>query len=185
MTGLIFALVVTLLVGLGARDQVLVARLSARQGQRPLLLIVALLSSIAAAAAAAWAGSTVAGMIDGNARLILVGLALAMAGTELLILAPRSAPIEPTNSLGAFAIVIFATQLTDAARFAVFALAALTRAPIPTGIGGAIGAMMVAASGWYAAHRLAKLDLVPPRRWLGAGMIVLAVVLGLRGTGFI
>jgi hypothetical protein len=117
----------------------------------------------------------------GNARLFLVALALGLAGLELIIFRPRAAPAEPTHSLGAFAIVIFAIQLTDAARFVVFALAALTRAPLTTGLGGAVGAALVVGAGWMLLGRAPWLAQV--RRGLGVALLLLAVGLGLRATG--
>jgi hypothetical protein len=181
MTGLLFALLATLLVGVGARDQVLVAQLAQRQGGRPSLLLVAIASGMLAAGLAAWGGAQVAGLMVGNARLFLVALALGLAGLELIIFRPRAAPAEPTHSLGAFAIVIFAMQLTDAARFVVFALAALTRAPLTTGLGGAVGAALVVGAGWLLVGQAPWLGQV--RRGLGVALLLLAVGLGLRATG--
>lgn len=185
MTGLLFALMATLLVGIGARDQVLVAQLSARQNARPALFLVASASGIIAAGVAAWGGAQVAGLMTGNARLFLVALTLALAGLELLVLAPRAAPAEPTHSLGAFALVIFAMQLTDAARFVVFALAALTRAPLTTGMGGAIGAVLVVAAGWMALGGLQGAGLGKLRRGLGLVFLLLALGLGARAMGLV
>ncbi len=181
MTGLLFALLATLLVGVGARDQVLVAQLAERQGARPGLLLVAIASGMAAAGLAAWGGAQVAGLMVGNARLFLVALALGLAGLELIVLRPRVAPAEPTHSLGAFGIVIFAMQLTDAARFLVFALAALTRAPLTTGLGGAVGAALVVGAGWMLLGRASWLGQL--RRGLGAALLLLAVGLGVQATG--
>lgn len=47
MTGFLFAFLACLIAGIGARDQLTVAALAVRQGQRPLLLVVAVLVSIA------------------------------------------------------------------------------------------------------------------------------------------
>ena len=183
MTGLLFALLATLLVGVGARDQVLVAQLAERQGARPSLLLVAIASGMAAAGLAAWGGAEVAGLMAGPARLFLVALALGLAGLELIVLRPRAAPAEPTHSLGAFGIVIFAMQLTDAARFLVFALAALTRAPLTTGLGGAVGAALVVGAGWMLLGRASWLGQL--RRGLGVALLLLALGLGARGMGVI
>lgn len=177
MTGLLFALLATVVVGLGARDQALVGQLSDRHGPRPAVLLVAFLSGTMAAAAAAWAGVQVAGMIGSSARLFLVALAIGLAGLELIIRSPRPAPTEPTHSLGAFALVLFVIQLTDAARFVVFALAVLTRAPLTTAMGGAVGAMLVVAAGWSGLFGPAP-RLRPVRRILGALLLLLAIALG-------
>lgn len=185
MTGMLFALITTLIVGLGARDQVLVAQLSARQQGRPALLLVAMASGALAAALAAWGGAQVAGLMAGPARLFLAALALSLAALELIALQPRRAPEEPTHSLGAFAIVIFASQLTDAARFLVFALAALTRAPLTTGLGGAIGAALIVAAGWMAADALRAPRLSGLRKWLGAVLMLAALAVGARAMGLV
>lgn len=177
MTGLFFALLATVVVGLGARDQVLVGQLSGRHGPRPAILLVACISGTLAAVLAAWGGVQVAGMTGGSARLFLVALAVGLAGLELIVLSPRPAPREPTHSLGAFALVLFAMQLTDAARFMIFALAVLTRAPITTAMGGAVGAMLVVAAGWSGLFGAAP-KLRPIRRMLGVLLLMLAAALG-------
>lgn len=178
MTGLFFALIATIVSGVGARDQALVGQLSAQQGARQSLLLVAWLSGILATVAAAWGGAQVAGLIGGSARLFLVALAVGLAGLEMIALAPRPAPMEPTHSLGAFALVLFVMQLTDAARFMVFALAVLTRAPVSVAMGGAVGAMLVVVAGWSGLVRTGRPGLVRLRRVLGALLVLLALTLG-------
>ncbi len=183
MTGLFFALLATLIVGIGARDQLLVAHLAERQGARPALLLVALASGALAAGLAAWGGAQVAELMGGRARLLVVALALVLAGLEMLVLAPRRAPAEPTHSLGAFAIVIFAMQLTDAARFLVFAIAVLTRAPLTSGLGGVIGAMGVVTIGWAAVALLRSPRLVWLRRGLGLALLLIGLAVGPMAIG--
>lgn len=183
MTGLFFALLATLIVGIGARDQLLVAHLAERQGARPALLLVALASGTLAAGLAAWGGAQVAELMAGRARLLVVALALVLGGLEMLVLAPRRAPLEPTHSLGAFAIVIFAVQLTDAARFLVFAIAVLTRAPLTSGLGGAIGAMAVVTAGWAAFALLRSPGLVWLRRGLGLALLLIGLAVGPMAIG--
>jgi Ca2+/H+ antiporter, TMEM165/GDT1 family len=158
MAGLLFALIATLLAGIGARDQVLVAQLSQRQGARPGLLLVAIGSGCVAATLAAWGGAQVADLLGSNARRFLVAA-------------------EPTHSLGAFAIVIFAAQLSDAARFLIFALTALTSAPWPTALGGAVGAAVVVATGWANPGMAHESWLAPARR--GLGIVLLLIALGI------
>lgn len=183
MTGLLLALLATLVVGLGARDQMLVAQLSDRQGARPSLLLVAIASGLVSSAIAAWGGAQAAGMMPGNARLFLVALALGLAGLELLALSPRPAPAEPTHSLGAFALVILSIQLTDAARFVVFALSALTRAPLTTGMGGAAGAAFVVGLGWMVLGGQRPGWFSKVRRGVGGAILLLALAMGMRAIG--
>ncbi|MFM6949498.1 MAG: hypothetical protein ACKOW1_00590 [Novosphingobium sp.] len=184
MTGLFFALLATLLVGFGARDQLLVAQLAERQGARPALLLVAAVSAAVTAGLAALAGAEASTLLAGTARLFLVTLAVALAGLELLALSPRPAPAEPTHSLGAFALVILTTQLADAPRFIIFALAALTRAPVTTAMGGAVGGALIVAAGWSLSGALASPRIVRLRRGRGAFLLLLALVvavLAMRG----
>lgn len=185
MTGLFLTLLATLLVGFGARDQVLVAQLAERQGARPSLLLVAMASGGLAAALAAWGGAQVAGLMVAPARLLLVAIAVGLAGLELLAMRPRAAAVEPTHSLGAFALVIFAIQLTDAARFMVFALAALTQAPLTSAMGGAIGAAAVVAAGWMIAAPLQAAWLPALRRGLGGLLLLVALGMAARAVGWV
>ena len=185
MSGFLFAFIACLLAGIGARDQLTVAGLAARQGQRPLLLAVAVLTSVATAGIAAWAGFMVLPILAGNTNggLILAALATAFAGGEMLLLRSKRLPDEPTQSLGATAIVLTAHQLTDAGRFFVFALAVATAAPIPAGLGGAVGGAMAVTSGWIAGEALPARQVGIVRWVIGALLLVLAAWLALRGLG--
>ncbi len=178
MTGMLFALLATLLAGLGARDQLLVAHLSQRQGARPALLLVAAVSGASAAAIAAGGGGEVAALLGSGARQFLVAIALGLAGIELLVRRPRALPAEPTHSLGAFALVAFTMQLTDAARFLVFAIAALTSAPLAAGLGGAVGAVLAVAAGWSGLILTYQARLPLVRSGLGVILMLLALGLG-------
>ena len=183
MSGALFALLATLLTGIGARDQMTVAGLTQRGGQRWGLLFVAVLTSLATAAFAAWAGLKVAPLLTANARLIFAAIALALAGGESLLLAPRRLPDEPTQSLGATALVLLAHQLSDAARFLIFAIAVATAAPLPAGLGGAIGGGATVTAGWMFAEELGRFRLTVLRRIVGAVLLVLALWLVARAFG--
>jgi hypothetical protein len=187
MSGFLFAFLATAIAGIGARDQLMLAGLSARLGQRPGLLAVAVLSAIATAALAAWAALAVMPILAGNAAggKILTGIALALAGGEMLLFGPRSVPQEPTQSLGATGIVLLAQQLTDAARFVIFALAVATAAPIPAAIGGAAGSVAVVTLGWLAAGDLPQGPVLLARRAGGALLLAIAGVLVLAGRGLV
>lgn len=148
MTGFYLALLATLLAGIGARDTIAVAQLAHAQGQRPAALAVALAICVATAGFAAWAASQVAPLLVPKARLVLAAMALALAGLESLVLVPGRQPREPTHSLFALALVLGAHQLTDAARFLVFAIAVATAAPVPAGMGGAVAGAAALALAW-------------------------------------
>jgi hypothetical protein len=185
MTGFIFSFIAALLAGIGARDQLTVAGLAARQGQRIGLLTVAVICAAVTGVIAGWAAGLVLPIIEGNERAgqILIAVALGFAGAEMLVLGARPPPEEPTHSLGAIGIVLTAHQLTDAARFFVFAIAAATAAPIPSGAGGAVGGIAVVALGWIAAEDLPLKLASLVRRALGLVALLLAVWFALHGLG--
>ena len=168
-----------LIAGLGARDQVLVADLAERQGPRPAILLLAVLTAGVSAAAAGWAGAITAPLLIPRARTMLVAMVLGLAALELLFIRPRGTATEPTNSLGAFAVVLLAQQLTDAARLLVFALAAASAVPQLAALGGAVGGTLSVLGGWLAAQHLRGLPLVAVRRGLGLGLALVALWLAL------
>lgn len=174
MTGLLLALLGAVIAGLGARDQNLMARLAGAQGSRPNALMLAIAISFATAAFAAWAGSTIAPVMPAKARFLLAWLALVIAGIEMLIIVPGKAPKEPTQSLGALAIVLAAHQITDAARFLIFAVAVLTATTLPAGIGGAVGGAASIAAAWMVPEILGNPRMRLWRRIAGLGLLVLA-----------
>lgn len=185
MTGLLFTLLAVLLSGIGARDQMLVAGITARQGQRLSVLLVALASTAATVAFAAWASAAFAAKMGGNVRLIFAAIALALAAMELIFTRARPAPQEPTHSLGAFSIVLVAQQLTDAVRFLVFALAIATRSPLPCAVGGVVGGAVLITAGWMMGDDLAGRNLAPLRRGIGLALLVPAALMALRGMAYI
>jgi putative Ca2+/H+ antiporter (TMEM165/GDT1 family) len=125
------------LAGIGGRDQMLLAHLSARTGERPVTWLVATLTGALAAALAGWAAQASAAEFDHRTGLLALAIALALAGGESLVIgAPRMAK-EPTHSLGAAALVFLAHQVTDASRLVTFALA-LVMPPLPVVAGATV-----------------------------------------------
>ena len=179
MSRFLFALLATAMAGIGARDQLLVAGMwpqqAGQQGARPAVLLVALVAALGSAAAAGWAGATLAPLLVPRARVLLVAMALGLAALELLFIRPGHRPDEPTASLGAFAIVLLALQLTDAARLLVFVMAASSAVPQMAAAGGMLGCAVTVTAGWLAGSRLARLPLVAVRRWLGLMLAAVAV----------
>ena len=106
-------------------------------------------------------------------------MVLGLAALELLFVRPRRSADEPTNSLGAFAVVLLAQQLTDAARLLVFALAAASALPQLAALGGAVGGGLSLLGGWLAGQDLRRLPLVAVRRGLGLVLAGLALWLAL------
>lgn len=179
MTGLLLALLGTVIAGFGARDQNLMAQLAGVQGSRPGALAIAIVICCATAGFAAWAGSTIAPIMPAKARVLLAWLALVIAGIEMLVIVPSKArkPKEPTHSLGALGIVLAGHQVTDAARFLVFAVAVMAAAPVPAGIGGAVGGAVSLTAAWMVPELLSKPRIGLWRRLVGTGLLVLALAL--------
>lgn len=180
MAGFLFTFLAVILAGLGARDQAAVAGLTMRQGQRPAVLVVAVAASVATAAVSTWAAVAIAPQLAPRARLFMAALALGFAGAEAWFSKPRRRPEEPTNSLAALAVVLAALQITDAARFLIFAIALATAASVPAGIGGALGGATVLAGAWALPSLCADPRLRLMRRIAGVVFLILAVVVALR-----
>ncbi|MEJ5978513.1 hypothetical protein WG901_17815 [Novosphingobium sp. PS1R-30] len=176
MSGLYFAFLCVLVAGLGARDQTTVAALSARQGSRPGVLLTGILVSLATAAFAAWAAYFTIPLLVPKARLVMAAIALALAAGESLWPFATRRMEEPTASLGALAIVLLAHQLTDAARFLIFAIAVTFAAPVSAGIGGAAGAAVMLAAGWLLPETFADRRVRTARRAMGAVLLLAALV---------
>lgn len=181
MDGFLLSLLLVFALALGGRDQWLVAHWADALGQRASLLAIGVISAGFAAALMAWVGAGFAAQLPARAAQMLVAFALAIAGFELAWPVKHAAPREPTRSLGAFAIVLAARQLGDAARFAVFAFAAWASLPATAALGGALGGAGAIALGWsLGGEGLARLPLAIIRRVLAAGLIVAALFIGLN-----
>lgn len=180
MSAVLFSLLAVLALGLGARDQLTLAAMTRRRGPRPAFLIVALSTGLGSMALAVWAAQAIAAAMPAPARLLFAALALGIGGLEMLLRRQASEPLEPTDSLGAFAIVLLAQQVTDASRFTVFALALATHAPIGAVLGGAGASAILALLGWLAADMIADRDWIAPRRVMGIAILLGAMLLALR-----
>ena len=185
MPALFLALLTSALAVCGGRPARLTARMAEALGGSAGLLIACWLGAIATSALAAWAGALLAPQMAPAGKAMFVAFALALAALELLFVRERAAPAEPTRSLGAIALVLFAGQLTDAARFFVLALAVATGAPILAAAGGALGSGAVLTTAWAlggAWH--AQLPLRALRLGVGAlfGLAAIVVALAARGV---
>jgi hypothetical protein len=178
MTAFYYTFFGVLLAGVGARDQVTVAGLSRSQGARPGVLLTGLAVAIATAAFAAWAASVVAPLLAPRVRLVMVAIALAFAGVEALWPFAAKQPEEPTASLGALGIVLLAHQLTDAARFLIFALGVALAAPVMAGIGGAAAGAVAIAAGWMLPEVFGNPRVRLVRSAVGAFTLFAALILG-------
>lgn len=185
MPAFYLTLIAVLLAGLKARDQMTIAGLSARQGRRPGVLIVALASAVATAAFAAFAARIMLHELPPPARAIFGAIALGMAGLESLVLVPRRDPSEPTQSLGALALVLVMHQATDAARFLVFGMGVALAGPVPAGLAGAVGGSVLVAYAWARPDDLARPALAIARRLVGLVLVVVAIGMFLAEFGIL
>ena len=180
MDGFLLALLLVFALAMGGRDQLMVAHWASALGASAQLLAIAMLCAALSAGAMAWIGAEFAAMLPRRAGQMLVAFALAVAAVELA-LPVRIKPLhEPTRSIGALGAVLLARQLTDGARFAVFALAAWSLWPAMAGLGGALGGAAAVGLGWGAgAARLARLPLRGLRLGLAVCLGTAALFVGL------
>jgi hypothetical protein len=168
MTAAFLAFLAAVLAGTGARDQLLIAGLAARRLLSLPLLMVAVGSTVFAAAAVAKAAEFMAPMLPPDARVMFAGMAAVIAGLECLVIAPPRTPQEPTRSLFAATVVLLAHQLTDGARFLVFAIAVATAVPTAAALGGAAGGVATVLLGAVAGEVMPAGRLRRFRQAIGA-----------------
>ena len=178
MNATLWAMIGCFLAGIGARDQMLVAALTARLGRHRGLLAMAMLTGALASGFAAWASGEIAMELTYPARLVLACFALAAAGCESLLFKPAFKAKEPTRSLFAAGLVLLMQQAADASRFLVFALALMVDAPLQAGAGGAVGTGFALIMGWLGGQTLLDREggIITIRRW--AGTILLGTATG-------
>jgi hypothetical protein len=183
MTAAFLAFLAALLAGVGARDQMLVAGLAARGFLRPTLLLVALATAAVAGVAVAKAAEYMAPLLTPDARVMFAGMAAAIAGAECIAVLPRPVPAEPTRSLFAATIVLIAHQLTDGARFLVFAIAVATAVPDAAALGGAAGGVGTVLIGALAGDALPAARLRLVRRIIGVVFLLVGAWLMVQALG--
>ncbi len=183
MSSFLFGFAAALLLTVGARDQLLVARLANPLGG--LILLAALLSAIFTAGLMALAGDAIAALLPDAARQMLVAIALLVAAFELFWPVREKRVQEPTRSPFAAFVVLLARQWGDAARFLVFALAAATALPAFVALGGAAGAAVALAGGWALGEELEGLPLRAFRLAMGAVVLIAGLAMGLGARGII
>ena len=183
MSALLFALVASFVLSFGARDQLLVAHMRERLGASRSLFAVALACAAATGALAGWLGGQFGAILSVNAAQMFVALALLLSAAELAWPIRGKMPAEPTPSLGAFAITLTLRQVTDAARFVVFALGAALALPSMAAAGGALGGMAALATGYAMGGKLTMLPLRPVRLGIAVFLAVTALIIGLSVRG--
>ena len=183
MSSFLFGFAAALLLTIGARDQLLVARLADRLGA--VILAAGLVSAGVTALAMALAGDAIAGILPVAAQQMLVAIALVVASVELFWLNRDRRPKEPTRSPFAAFVVLLARQWGDAARFLLFALATATALPAHVAAGGGVGAALALAGGWALGGDLEDLPLRAFRLAMGAIVLIVGIVIGLGARGIV
>ncbi|WP_404482415.1 hypothetical protein [Novosphingobium sp. BL-52-GroH] len=185
MPAFYLTLIAVLLAGIGARDQVTIAGLALRQGRRPAVLVVAIVTAALTALFAAYAARFMLEQLPPPARTIFAAIALGMAGLESMVLAPRRDPREPTNSLGALALVLLAAQVTDAARFVVFGMGVGLAGPWAAGAAGVLGGGILVTFAWARPELLGTPAARWTRRLVGALLLLVAITMFLSKSGIL
>ncbi len=181
MDAFLIMLLLTALIAVGGREQLIVAQFSDQTGRSVELLLIGLACAAASGAIAAWAGLSIAAMLPWRAAQMLVALALVFAAIELAWPVRLKSMKEPTRSYVAIGAVLFLRQLMDAPRFVVFALAAFVVYPLAGLPGAALGGMASVALGWSIGKaRLERFPLYYLRLGMAACSIVAALFIGLN-----
>ncbi len=174
MSALLLALLACALAGVGGRDSALLAGMARRGAPIAGLGLVAGVSAALSCALAAWAGGEVAPLLLPAARTMLAGFALLIAGGEAMLIGAPRVPAEPTHSLGALGIVLFAQQVADPVRLLVFAIALARHDALGAGLGVVLGGGAALLLG-VAAPGLGRW----PRRAAGAVLMIVGAAVAL------
>lgn len=176
MAAFLLALILTFMIALGGREQLIVAQFASQTDRNVPVLIVGVACAIATAAVMAFAGSAIASILPRRAAEMLVAFALIAGAVELCWPVKVKPMKEPTRSYVAIGAVLAFRQMQDAARFAIFALAAWAVFPTTALIGGAIAGAAAVLLGWSLG--LETLQKAPLR----AIRLVMAICLGIAGA---
>ncbi len=141
MAALMTTLIGAALAALGGRWWTLGAGLVRDRARAALPLV--LLSAIAAAGVAASGGAWIGAQVRGPGMLLFLALALLFAGAGALwpVRAAMDADARAARAPVSAFILLLAAQLSESAPFLILAVAAWTREPVWSAIGGASGMM--------------------------------------------
>ena len=165
------------LATMAGRDAMRVARL-AGAGVAPSLLLVAIaLAAAGFAALSAAVGEQIAPVLNEKGKLLIAAIALAVAALEVLVMRPGKTPKEPTLSVFAIALVLFAALLLGASGLLVVAITLVTGEVWLAGAGGAAGAFAALTLPALTGALWAKKAPQAALRWTTGGILALAAVL--------
>ncbi len=157
------------------REAVRVSRISAAGAGGPALFGVIVVCAIGACAAAAALAGAFADLLTAQQKAWFVAAALMLAAAEITFLDAPEAPTEPTRSLGAIGIVLFAGILADASGLLVLSFSVAGGSPMLAGAGGALAALGTLAFAAFAGDDWENLprNIVRP---VVAGLFVIAAL---------
>ncbi len=166
---------------LAGRDAVRVARLHLALGWTLPLAMTVVLAALAGGALAAWIADEFSPLIRPQIKPLVVGLALGLAGLEVLLRVPPDTPREPTRSMGAITLVLLLGMVTDASGFIILSIAIATGEPLLAAAGGASAAILVLGAAILAAQDWLALPLTLIRRIVGGGLLLAAALIAVLG----
>ncbi len=143
MDALVPALIAVFLSELGGKTQSRAYALGFNQPHFVVLAALAL-ASLASYGAGVGAGWAIGKMIAFDARILMFGLALVLAGAPMLVPLKNSTEIKANPGFFAMVFGFVRSQFGDAAQFIVFALAARTMLPFLSLNGGLVGVLAAA-----------------------------------------
>jgi len=176
MTAFFLAFLAIALVMLAGREAVRISRITAAGASPWAVFAIIVIAAIAACALAAWLAGAFATMLSPRQHGWLVAAALVLAALEVVFLKTPKTPTEPTQSLGALALVLFAGILADASGLLVLSLSILSETPALVAAGGALavtsvlGAAVLGGSDWEKLPRR-------PLRWSVGFVLILSASL--------
>ncbi|RGP42207.1 hypothetical protein BPTFM16_02519 [Altererythrobacter insulae] len=167
------------LTAFGGRAQLLIAELGRTLGRKIGLLAIAALTALLTTAMMAILGAMFAEPLVGSQRQLLIVGAFLLAALELALPVKSPRLVEPTRSLGAIALVLFARQIVDAPRLCALASAAALADPDHALVGGGLAALFFSALAWFFCHREFPQTTRNVVRWgLSATLIALGLFIG-------
>lgn len=181
MDAFLLALIFTFVIAFGGREQLIIAQFSSQMERNAPLFVTGACCAVLTAVFMAYAGSTLSAVLPRRAAEMLVAFALIAAAVELAWPVKIKPMKEPTRSYVAIAAVLVFRQMGDAARFAIFALAAWAVFPTTALVGGALAGVAAVALGWsLGLETLQKAPLRIVRLALSVCTGITGIVIGLN-----
>lgn len=182
MDALVAAFVAGLLLAVGDRTTWLAAILADRYRRPGLVLIGAAFAFAGGGAIAAVAGTLMAPFLTPNARALLLGIALVLAGLGGFFRPKRPEALAGwrTGALLTPLLGLFILAFGERTEFVTAALAARSPLPALAGVGGALGALVGLIPAVALGERgLTALPLTLARIIIGIGVLLTGLIIGL------